>query len=100
MNDYQEKEGEQVVILSQVLADEINAGYQGMQDVEVRKVDGEVVRSLRALRAAVERARGQFLRLDLQDNKVLVMDLKEARAAHDRIMAKHRVPHSASQDLR
>jgi len=98
--EIQEKEGEQVVILSQVLADEINAGYQGMQDVEVRKVDGEVVRSLRALRAAVERARGQFLRLDLQDNKVLVMDLKEARAAHDRIMAKHRVPHSASQDLR
>ena len=35
--------GEQVVLLSQVLADEINAGYQGMHDVEVRAVNGERV---------------------------------------------------------
>lgn len=82
-----------------MLADEINAGYQGMQDVEVNKVDGKEIRSMRQLKAAVEGATGEFLRLDLQDTKVLVVNLREAREAHARIMAKHRVPYNSSKDL-
>lgn len=99
LNDDQEVAGEEVVVLSQVLADEVNAGYQGMQDVEVKKVDGKDIRSMRQLKEAVEGARGEFLRVDLRDRKVLVLNLKEAREAHDRIMAKHRVPYNMSRDL-
>ena len=44
LNHHPKRRGEQVVILSQVLADEINAGYQGMHDVEVRRVNGREVR--------------------------------------------------------
>ena len=99
LNDHPTAEGEQVVLLSQVLADEINAGYQGMHDVEVRAVNGRRVRNLRALKSAVESAAGAFLRLDLADDRVLVVNREEADRAHARIMAKHRVPSRVSRDL-
>ena len=47
------------MILSQVLADEVNAGYQGMHDLEVRSVNGKRVHNLRELRDAVEGAEGR-----------------------------------------
>jgi S1-C subfamily serine protease len=99
LNDHPTVEGEQVVLLSQVLADEINAGYQGMHDVEVRSVNGERVRNLRQLKERVENAGGAFLRLDLADDRVLVVNREEADKAHARIMAKHRVPSRVSRDL-
>ena len=99
LNDHPTVEGEQVVLLSQVLADEINAGYQGMHDVEVWSVNGERVRNLRQLKKRVEDARGAFLRLDLADDRVLVVNREEAEKAHARIMAKHRVPSRVSRDL-
>jgi hypothetical protein len=99
LNDHAEVEGEQVVLLSQVLADEINAGYQGMHDLEVRCVDGERVRNLKELKRAVETATGEYLRLDLADDRVLVVNRKEANEAHARIMLKHRVPSRMSRDL-
>ena len=99
LNDHPTVPGEQVVLLSQVLADEINAGYQGMHDVEVRAVNGERVENLKALKRAVENATGAFLRLDLADDRVLVVNREEAEKAHARIMAKHRVPGRMSRDL-
>ena len=99
LNHHVERPGQQVVILSQVLADEVNAGYQGMHDLEVRSVNGRRVHNLRELRDAVEGAEGAFLRLDFVDDRVLVVSRAEAEAAHARIMAKHRVPSRASPDL-
>jgi len=76
-----EVDGQQVVMLSQVLADEINAGYQGMHDVEVKGVNGTQVHNLRELKAAIEGAIGEFLRLDLVDERVLVVNMQEAQEA-------------------
>ena len=58
LNDHPTSPGQEVVILSQVLADEVNAGYQGMHDLEVRAVNGREVKSLRELKAEVERGTG------------------------------------------
>ena len=99
MHAHAKEAGEQVVLLSQVLADEINAGYQGMHDLEVRAVNGEKIKNLKELRHLIERASGEFLRLDLADDRVLVVNRKEANKAHGRIMAKHRVPSVMSKDL-
>ena len=98
LNDHPTSAGQEVVILSQVLADEVNAGYQGMHDLEVRAVNGKVVSSLRELKAEIEKA-PEFLRLDFVNDRVLVISREEAERAHGRIMAKHRVPSRMSQDL-
>ena len=98
LNDHPTSEGQEVVILSQVLADEVNAGYQGMHDLEVLAVNGNVVSSLRELKVEIEKA-PEFLRLDFVNDRVLVIAREEAELAHGRIMAKHRVPSRMSQDL-
>ena len=79
--------GRAVVLLSQVLADEINAGYQGMHDVEVRarRARGK----LAASRASAPKKPPAFLRLDPADDRVLVVNRERARqGAHELIMAK------------
>ena len=102
LNDHPTSPGQEVVILSQVLADEVNAGYQGMHDLADRAVNGREVKSLRELKVEVERAGGErekFLRLDFVNDRVLVISTEEAERAHGRIMAKHRVPSRMSPDL-
>lgn len=90
---------QQVVILSQVLVDEVNSGYQGFADLEVLKVDGKRPNNLRHLRWLVEHCEGQFVRFDLDDGRVVVLDREEAEVAHRRILELHRVPAPMSADL-
>lgn len=111
----QQQPGEQVVLISQLLADKVNSGYRLVTDVRVIRVDGEDVVSLRQLhallRAAVERARAvtraagtvsnadAFVTIELEDKRHIVLDAREADAATERIMRRCRIPRSVSQDL-
>jgi hypothetical protein len=90
---------EQVVILSHVLADEINVGYQGKHDLEVSRVCGAKVKNMRELAAALDAHDGEFVRVDFVGGDVVVVNAKEGRAAGERILAKHRVPARMSPDL-
>ncbi len=91
--------GDQVVLLSQVLVDEVNAGYQAYADTQVHACNGARVRNLRHLRALLAAADERFIRLDLDEQRVLVLDRAAAEAAHSRILARHRVPAPVSADL-
>lgn len=99
LNANRQREGQQVVILSQVLVDEVNAGFQNFADLEVLKVDGRRVDNLRHLRWLVDNCRGRFLRFDLDDGRVVVLDREQAEVAHRRILELHQVPAAMSQDL-
>jgi len=117
----QEREGEQVILISQILADEVNSGYRGMADVRVVSVDGEKVVHLPhlhgLLRAAIARANGSgsgsgegegegeggdsvFVRIKLEDDRELVLDAREADAATERVMGRCRISHVTSLDMR
>jgi hypothetical protein len=91
--------GDQVVLLSQVLVDEVNAGYQAYAELQVRCCDGVPVRNLAHLRALMLRGAAPFLRLDLDCERVIVLERAAADAAHGRILKRHRVPARASADL-
>ena len=104
----QQQPGEQVVLISQLLADEVNSGYRQMTDVRVMCVDGEPVVSLRQLhgllRAAVARASAvdalqAFVTIELEDKRQIVLDAREADSATARIMRRCRIPRSVSQGL-
>jgi S1-C subfamily serine protease len=91
---------DQVVLLSQVLVDDVNAGYQAYADTQVHACDGVRVRNLRHLRRLLSRGGGgAFIRLDLDHDRVLVLDRAAAEGAHARILARHRVPSPVSADL-
>uniref|UniRef100_A0A7C9DMH5 2-alkenal reductase (NAD(P)(+)) n=1 Tax=Opuntia streptacantha TaxID=393608 RepID=A0A7C9DMH5_OPUST len=93
------KPAEQLVILSQVLMDDINAGYERLAELQVRKVNGVEVDNLKHLCLLVGECNEERLRFDLDDDRVIVLDYHKAKFATSRILKRHRIPSAMSVDL-
>lgn len=91
--------GEQVVILSQVLVADVNAGYQSMTNLQVLTVDGAKVTDLRSLREGILAAKGPYVVLGMEQERSLVLDLAAARAADASVLSRYRIPYATSADL-
>jgi S1-C subfamily serine protease len=79
-----------IVLLTSVLPDAANLGYQDLRDLIVTKVNGVSVGSLAALREAFQHPQGDFDVIDLlpgQGPGRLVLDTAEVRASTERIKA-------------
>ncbi len=119
--------GEQVVVLSQVLAAEVNVGYEDLTNLQVLAFNGIPVASLAGLAAAVAACGERFFRFDLDSGETVVLDAAkvrryaqalrcfasgaltrkgvrvcaatQARAATPAILAVHCIPAACSRDL-
>ncbi|OWM72285.1 hypothetical protein CDL15_Pgr018170 [Punica granatum] len=99
LRELPQKPGEQLVVLSQVLMDDINAGYERLAELQVKKVNGVVVENLKHLCRLVESFDGKSLRFDLDDERVIVLDYNMAKVATSKILKRHRIPAVMSLDL-
>ncbi|KAM7473504.1 hypothetical protein LguiB_020747 [Lonicera macranthoides] len=94
------KAGEQLVIVSQVLMDDINAGYERLAELQVKKVNGVEVDNLKHLRQLVEGCKEEEnLRVDLDEERVIVLNYGKAKIATSHILKRHRIPSPMSVDL-
>ncbi|KAL3523236.1 hypothetical protein ACH5RR_016070 [Cinchona calisaya] len=93
------KAGEQIVILSQVLMDDINTGYERLAELQVKKVDDVEVENLKHLCQLVEDCKKENIRFDLDDERVIVLNYSMAKMATSRILQRHRIPNAVSGDL-
>ncbi|KAL5703473.1 Protease Do-like 10 [Ranunculus cassubicifolius] len=93
------KPGEQFVILSQVLMDDINAGYERLSELQVKKVNGVEVENLKHLCRLVEDCQEENVRIDLDEERVVVLNYQSAKVATARILQRHRIPSPLSTDL-
>ncbi|KAF5203120.1 Protease do-like 10 protein [Thalictrum thalictroides] len=93
------KAGEQFVILSQVLMDDINAGYERLSESQVKEVNGVKVENLKHLCRLIEECQEENLRFDLDDDRVVVLNYQSAKIATSRILKRHRIPSALSSDL-
>lgn len=91
-------ERQEVVVLAQVLADAVNVGYEPFTNDVVVSVNGHRPVDLRDFVRQVDGARGEVVLLLSSGAKVL-LDAGEARAAHQRILSRYRVPGDRSGDL-
>ncbi|KNA11238.1 hypothetical protein SOVF_137050 [Spinacia oleracea] len=99
LREQPKKAGEQLVIIAQVLMDDINAGYERLSELQVRKVNGVEIDNLRHLYQLVEDCKEKNLRIDLDDDRVIVLNYDKAKLATSRILKRHRIPSAASSDL-
>ncbi|KAK9293355.1 hypothetical protein L1049_021347 [Liquidambar formosana] len=99
LRELPKKAGEQLVILSQVLMDDINAGYERLAESQVKKVNGVEIENLKHLCQLVENCSEESLRIDLDEERVVVMDYHSAKVATSRILERHRIPSTMSSDL-
>jgi len=95
-----EKLDQEVVILSQILAADINVTYQQYVPNIITHVNNTPIRNLRHLVELVETNKAPCLRLDLESERVIVLDAQEANVQSAEILESHNIPYIKSADLR
>jgi S1-C subfamily serine protease len=90
---------QEVVVLTQVLADEINVGYGDFHHAVVATVDGVVPKNMRDFVHMVEHA-ADVLEIRTTDSMIAAFDVREARAANARTLERYRIGNDRSADLR
>lgn len=101
MHELAQRPGQQVVVLSQVLAADVNVGYEEIVNTQVLALNGRPVHDMRALVAAAEDESldGDFIRLDLEYNQVVILKRRAAREAMPAILEQHCIAADRSEDL-
>jgi len=95
-----EKDKSQVVLLTKVLAHEVNQGYQDITDVIVLRVNGQAIGSIADLPGAFAKAKEGFHIVDLDEGGRIILDAAAAEKAHQEILARYSVPTDRSEDLK
>lgn len=91
--------GQQHVVIGQVLASEINVGYEDVVNTAVVAVNGVPVQHLRQLVELVEECTEPFLCIDLDNFSLIALSTEQARAATAAILETHSIPRQCSADV-
>jgi S1-C subfamily serine protease len=91
-------ERHEVVILTQILADEINIGYGHLYNEGVAKVNGTTPLDMRDFVAKVTRAKG-IVEINTSSGGVIMLDADEVRRVTPRVLERYRIPRDRSPDL-
>ena len=93
------KEVQQVVVLSRVLAAEVNVGYQKFGAAIVEKVNGKKIKDLKQLISIVEKTQKGFIVFQLKNKTKIVFDVEKLKKSTAPIMNRYRVPRDRSINL-
>ncbi|WIA23171.1 hypothetical protein OEZ86_010064 [Tetradesmus obliquus] len=99
MHHMAEQPRQQVVLLSQVLAAEVNIGYEEMLNTQVVALNGVKVVDMRHLVSLVDGCSDEYLHFDLDYNQKVVLATAHAKAATQEILAMHCISSDRSPDL-
>ncbi|PIN18790.1 Serine protease [Handroanthus impetiginosus] len=91
---------EQIVVVSQVLAADINFGYEDIANTQVLAFNGQPVKNLKGLAIMVESCNDEYLKFDLEFQQIVVLRTETAKAATSDILATHCIPAAMSDDLK
>jgi len=91
---------EEIVILSQILAADINVTYQQYVPNAVTHVNRVPIRNLRHLVELVDSNKESFLRFDLESERVVILNAQDAVTQSECILEHHNIPSAKSVDLR
>lgn len=88
----------EIIVLSQILADEVNVGYEDLYNESVVTVNGETPHDMRSFAAYLERVEG-LVEIQTSGLGLIVLDAAQARAANARILERYHIGHDRSADL-
>jgi len=94
-----EEEGEQVVVLSQVLAADVNLGYESINNSVVSTFNGVKIKSLKQLADLAETCTEPYMKLELLGNELVVLQTDLAQSETPAILETHAIPRAKSIDL-
>eukprot|EP00485_Elphidium_margaritaceum_P013112 CAMPEP_0202694320 /NCGR_PEP_ID=MMETSP1385-20130828/8205_1 /ASSEMBLY_ACC=CAM_ASM_000861 /TAXON_ID=933848 /ORGANISM="Elphidium margaritaceum" /LENGTH=580 /DNA_ID=CAMNT_0049350139 /DNA_START=13 /DNA_END=1755 /DNA_ORIENTATION=+ len=103
-NGFKKKETDEVVILSRVLACNMNAGYHKIRNLVLEKINDVEIENMRQLIAVIEdiiqHKRSRFINFLFEKNSYsLVLEIEHAIEAMAQIMEQHKIKSDRSPNL-
>jgi S1-C subfamily serine protease len=89
---------DEVVILTQILADEINVGYGHLYNEAIVAMNGTMPKDMVDFVKRLEAATG-IVEIQTSSGGVIMLDAAEAATAKERILDRYRIPRDRSADL-
>ena len=95
---YRSAEQHEVIILTQILADEINVGYGHLYNEAVATLDGRVPRDMQDFVARLSAAHG-VVEITTTSGGMIMLDAEEVRRATPRILTRYHIPRDRTPGL-
>lgn len=89
----------QVVLISKVMAHEVNQGYHDISNSIIRRVNGKSIGSMADLSSAFAKPEGAFHIVEFEDGYKIFLVASAAEKAHGEILKKYNIPKDRSEDL-
>lgn len=83
---------QQYVVLTRILADDVNYGYEDETEKIVTKHNGVEIKNLKHLYQLISETKTGLVRIELSDHSILVFDAEEANKKTENILKKHKIP--------
>jgi len=99
-NGYKQEKDEEVVILSRVLASDLNVGFHKFTNCVLEKANGVEVKNVRHLIALVEESDSKFVTFTFSHNVTMVLERDIAVEGMPSIMAEHKIKFDRSENIR
>jgi len=91
---------DEVVVLSRVLDDAVNVGYQHLEKKIVDQVNGIKIRNIRELIEVVENDDNAYIFIITRDGVEIVIDREVLKIRNQKILSRYFISHDRSVDLR
>jgi hypothetical protein len=95
----QQQEGQQVVIMNQVLTAPVNIGYEEFSNLQVVKVNGVDIVNLKQMMWLVKRATTDYIRFDMFRHSAIIVSRLEAEKCHKQNLKDNNVPQDMDDGL-
>lgn len=79
----------ELVVLSEVLGDEVNMGYQMFHDTILIEVNGIKIKNLKHLAGIIDGLQDGYATFKFKDKSFIILDVKKMKLARDRIMSNY-----------
>jgi len=103
-NGYKEEKDEEVVILSRVLASDINVGFHKFTNCVLEKVNGVKVKNIKQLineiETCIKNKTSKFIHFLFEQNVSMVLEINIAIDGMKKIMDEHKIKYDRSPNLR
>jgi len=97
--EYKQDMDEQVIVLSHVLSNDINVGYEGYACRMLLTVDNIEIKNMIQLCQYIDACSTKFIRFDLFQDSVIVLEVQKARESLQDTLKTHSIPYDRSPDL-
>jgi len=88
-----------VVILTSVLADDVNTGYHDYSNLVIKKVNGKEVKSFKELVLILNKKEGKYTVFEADDKSKIVLKNKDIDKANLRMIKRNRIPKLYSDNV-